>query len=341
MNSSGSPVLPRVGWAVTPNAKATQVGTAHPTLRESQTAAPFPMPTVARLQVTSGPDRGKSFDLKDELIHIGKGLGNQVVLSDPSLAEHTASIVSRNGRYAIYTSLAGGIEVEGNPIPPERWVWLPPEASVKLSPRTQCQFVSPEGEDATEPEPPPAAEAKSRKASDPEPAVEKAKKASRKNIAKFITDGPGDPLVKLGGDGHLPELRLAVGHVREREATDKSSNPWLLYTAIGASFLLSLALLFIDAETTTEGTDKSQARREIARYYGEENETLAAYQMALRRAKLAHSRKDYAAERAEYRSVLRLLRAEGQDQSISGLTGNRNQRSDDELESLVTTLLSD
>ena len=305
-------------------------------------SAPFPMPNNARLQVTSGPDRGKSFELKEELVHIGKGSGNQVVLSDPAMAEHSASIVSRNGRFAIYTSLAEGIEVEGNAIPPERWVWLPPEASVKLSSRTQCQFVSPEVEDAVEPpEPPRTAEARARKGSEPEQSVEKAKKASRKNIARFITDGPGDPLVKLGADGHLPELRLAVGHVRERDATEKSTNPWLLYTAIGASFLMSLALLFIDAETTTEGTDKSQARREISRYYGEENEPLAPYQMALRRAKLAHSRKDDTAERNEYRYVLRLLRAEGQEQSISGLTGNRNQRSDDELESLVTTLLSD
>src|SRR5262245_57693624 len=76
------------------------------------------MTTHAKLVVTTGPDRGKMFDMTEELIHVGRGSENQIVLSDPALSEHQMSIVSRNGRYAIYTPTAEGIEVEGNVIPP-------------------------------------------------------------------------------------------------------------------------------------------------------------------------------------------------------------------------------
>jgi len=354
----------------------------------------------AKLSVTTGPDRGRTFDLDDELVHIGRGAGNQIVLSDDTLAEHQASIVRRNGRFAIYTTAIDGIEIEGNPIPPERWVWLPTEASIRISRRTLCQFVSPDADGSadrssdasrqslsqgdysrgdtprpetprTEPErasertadvgkmkrptlrpgpqavspPPTTAAAPVEQA--PEPPenssdVPKQKRA-RKNTARFITDGPGDPLVKLGADGHLPELRLDAGSMRAaRESTaTKQTNPLIFLAAIGASFLFSILMLFMDMGSPTEKTSKGAAREKIEHYYGEKDEPLEPYQLALRRARQANSRHDLADERMEYRSVLRLLRAEGAKKKLSGLTGNKRGRSDDELEALISTLLSD
>src|SRR5205807_4410492 len=51
--------------------------------------------------------------------------------------------------------------------------------------------------------PPPGSDASARRRA----ALDRGEKKSR-TIARFITDGPGDPLVKLGEDGHLPELML-------------------------------------------------------------------------------------------------------------------------------------
>lgn len=99
------------------------------------------MSATAQISITTGPDRGKVFDVVDELVHIGSGPDNQIVLLDTMLAEHQASIVSRNGRYAIYTMLADGAAIDGNPIPAERWVWLPDGARVRLSARTTFQFT--------------------------------------------------------------------------------------------------------------------------------------------------------------------------------------------------------
>lgn len=299
------------------------------------------MASRARISITTGPDRGKLFELRDELVHIGKGTDNQVVLSDPSLADHQASIVSRNGRYAIYTSVAEGIEVEGNPIPPERWVWLPTEANIRISRRTICQFVSTEGDDRpAEPE-----TDRNRRVAEPPPlpGEDKPRRSEAKNkktIARFITDGVGDPLVKLGADGHLPELRLDAGRASEqRDNTPRQTSPLLLVAAIGGSFLLSILMLVLETETNSEQLDKTQARLQIEKYYGEPDETPEPYQLALRRARLATSRRDRESERFEYQRVLKLLRAEGHERKVAGLTGNRRGRSDKELETLIGVLL--
>ena len=52
----------------------------------------------ATITVTRGPARGEFFELSEELVHIGRGEGNQLVLADDDLAEHQASIAFRNGR---------------------------------------------------------------------------------------------------------------------------------------------------------------------------------------------------------------------------------------------------
>src|SRR6516165_2169388 len=204
------------------------------------------MSVCARITVTSGPDRGKVFELTGEMVRLGKAPHNEVVLSDALVSDQHASIVRREGRFAIFTPFAEGLEVDGTEVPSERWVWLPESATIRVGQRTSVDFVvnggdvppaagvaedagsqsisgraaetirSPgsgssvvlpgrrtgngKGRRSTEiPRPGSDAPARSRRA-----AGERGEKRTR-TVARFITDGPGDPLVKLGEDGHLPE----------------------------------------------------------------------------------------------------------------------------------------
>jgi hypothetical protein len=106
------------------------------------------MDSRAKITVSSGPDRGSTFPLDDELVHIGGDADNHVVLRDPTVEEYQASVVRRGGRYAIFTPLEGVVEVDGNVIPPECWVWLPASARIRLSDRTWVQFTGGSGGDA-------------------------------------------------------------------------------------------------------------------------------------------------------------------------------------------------
>ena len=90
--------------------------------------------------VTTGPERGKVFELEGELVHIGRAPGNQIVLEDPGLADHQATILHKNGRYAIFRPDESDVEVDGSEIPCEQWVWLPLEAKLQFGRRTSCQF---------------------------------------------------------------------------------------------------------------------------------------------------------------------------------------------------------
>src|SRR5205085_10831757 len=110
-----------------------------------------------------------------------------------------------------------------------------------------------------------------------------AKAGKKSTVARFITDGPGDPLVKLGEDGHLPELNLTEGeHRRKRQAEKSQSNPLLLVGAIALSFLMSLLVLFVDfGSIGVSTTSKAQARREITEYFGGEKEPPKPYQLSL------------------------------------------------------------
>ena len=180
------------------------------------------MDASATIHVTGGPDAGKSFALVDELVHIGRGRDNQVVLSDEGLAEHQASIVRRNGRYAIYAPQAGSVQVEGSEIPAEKWVWLPQAATIKLA-GTVFRLEAVQGENGAAATPPPESTptptpGKSRpKTTPPGPKKEGSERAKKKarpaekqpQVARFISDRTGEPLVRLGEDGQLPALELA------------------------------------------------------------------------------------------------------------------------------------
>ena len=100
------------------------------------------MNETATLTITTGPDRGKVYQLNDELVHLGRGPQNQVALSDLNVADHQASIVSRDGRYAIFTPVDRSVEVDGATIPSKRWVWLPTEAKIQVSDHTALQRLA-------------------------------------------------------------------------------------------------------------------------------------------------------------------------------------------------------
>jgi hypothetical protein len=300
------------------------------------------MTPSAKITVTSGPDRGKFFEVIDEMIHIGKAADNELVLSDPTLGDRQASIVCRNGRHAIFAPETDEIEVDGTRIPADRWVWLPESAHIKLSRRTALEFLallpldaSASSEDvAAEPEPPPAKPARQ---AAPEPGTRaedtpRTKRAGGKRdakradkpapkVARFITDQAGDPLVKLGEDGHFPELMLLEGQDAAPVAVEtQKSNPWLLIAAFACSIGLSVAMLFLDLEVTgSSAQKKAAARKAITAYYGVDSTTLEPYQIALRQAGRAFSQGNANLEKKRYRDVLRMLRAENKN-PLTGLT---------------------
>src|SRR5262245_25961882 len=100
------------------------------------------MVASARITVTAGPDRGKVFQLTGEMVRLGKGLDNDVVLTDAQVGDHHASIVRREGRFAIFTSVSKGLDVDGTEVPPERWVWLPSSATIRIGQKTSVEFVA-------------------------------------------------------------------------------------------------------------------------------------------------------------------------------------------------------
>ncbi|MBI3860719.1 MAG: FHA domain-containing protein [Planctomycetia bacterium] len=347
------------------------------------------MPATARITVTAGPDKGRVYELTTEIVRLGRSPENEVAFTDSQIGDQHASIVCREGRFAIHTSVADGLEVDGTSVPAERWVWLPDTASIRIGARTSIEFVSggesgggapaerqaatgavaagatvrptgsatatgsvaipreksARGKRTTEsPAPGSDTQARSRRSGDRE------SKNRRTTVARFITDGPGDPLVKLGEDGHLPELALNEARTGERRETGpKQSNPAVMLGVIGLSVGITLLMLFMDVGSYGgNARAKADAREEIKDYYGKEGEALKPYQEHLREARRAHSRRDYQTERRAYREVLALLRSESKDKvnRWTGITGQwkkgeGNAKSDERLEELIGILLSE
>lgn len=304
---------------------------------------------ACRIVVTTGPDRGKVFEIEEELAHIGRSADNHVVFDDPGMSEHHASILQREGRFAIYRQKTAEVQVDGGEIPSEKWVWLPTNSRLQFGRRTACQFSYEEVASEAELAPGAAAQPKtpsavvvSEDASQAETGSRKKaeKKTKRKKqVARFITDH-GDMLVELGADGQLPELSLDDAATnRERSAKSKESNPYLLYAVLALSFSLSLGLMLLDAgSTSSSALTKEEARHSIVHFYGKEGDELKPYQRALRAARLAHSRGDLRAERQEYRKVLNELNSEDINQHL-GVTGHHH--TDEELRKLIGALLTE
>lgn len=329
----------------------------------------------ARLLMISGPDEGKVFGLTSELVHIGTGPGNQVVLSDITLAEHQASIASRNGRFAIYVPPGQRVEVEGAPIPNDKWVWLPAAAAMRMGAATVCRFESSAqgvvngaaagagqtltvptvkpgstadpGAGSTDEGTPVPADGKKREGAGTKRKKAAAGRKSQSQVARFITDRPGDPLVKLGEDGQLPELALADAAARQAAEAPKEKNPLVLYAALTCSFVLSLGMLLLEppGSNTASLTAKAAARQEIQEYFGREDGSLEPYQQALRQALIEAARGNSREERQYYRRVLQMLNAADvrDPANLNGLTGRytgRGRKSDDDLRELLQQLLS-
>lgn len=292
----------------------------------------------ANLAVTTGPDRGRTLPVTEELVHIGRSPENHLVLSDDGVADHQLSIVFRGGRFAIYTPLEQAVEVDGNVIPHARWVWLPETAKIRVSERTVLQFAE-TGAAAVSTVRDAAADsvtAEAPKKNGVKPAPKKRKKEAA--VAKFITDRSGESLVKLGEDGQLPELSLT--EAADRAATrekPKETNPLLVYGLLAMSFVASGALLLIDVDLGgSAAQERAEASVKLKAFYGAEGQPIAPWQQLLRDARLSASRGDRVGERRAYRRVLEMVNSEDNNK-FTGLTGDPKR--DDELRGLIGTML--
>jgi hypothetical protein len=314
------------------------------------------MSPAATITVTDGPDTGRAFPLSDELVHIGRGADNQVVLSDGALAEHQASIVRRQGRFAIYSPESGAVQVDGNDIPPERWVWLPRTATIQLGTQTILRLDSHEtplpGSAESTPTPVTGRSRSAATRKDGERSRRRSRNGdARPQVARFINNRTGEPLVKLGEDGQLPALELAeLAEERPRERREaRKSNPLLLYGVLASSFVMSLVMLVVDPEarSAADGREDAEARAVLQEFYGDPQQSLLKYQTLLREALVHQSQGDFAGERDAYRQILRMLNStdiRNPKSSPNGLTGRqtgRGRSSDDELREALLTLLSE
>jgi hypothetical protein len=311
----------------------------------------------ATITVTNGPDSGRAFALSDDLVHIGRGADNQIVLNDRALAEHQASIVKRNGRFAIYSPESGAVQVDGNDIPPERWVWLPRTATIHLGAATVVRLDSHETPVPGSPDSTPtpltgqARPGSSSRRVDGERSRRRSRNGEhRPQVARFINDRTGEPLVKLGEDGQLPALELAeLAEEQPRERREaRTTNPVLLYGILACSFVVSLLMLVVDPQprSADERAGQAEARLALQEFYGDPQQALLPYQSLLRQALIDHARGNRAGEREAYRSVLRLLDSSDirSSENHNGLTGAQTRRgraSDDDLRAALLTLLSE
>jgi len=290
----------------------------------------------ARIVIHSGPDRGRVFPVEGDLVHIGRGTDNAIVLADPEILDYHFSVSYRNGQCALNAAAAGAVVANGQPLPPDQWVAVVPPTKLQVSGATELEILANEDLTASTTSSvtqswtdDSSTEAK-RKAAGAGGAKVKKKTRSTgaRQVAKFITDRPGDPLVRLGGDGKLPELALTEKAATRREAKAPSQS-YLIWVVMAVSVLMSVGMLLIDAEpTTSRGDSRATARRELASYYRGEVSTLQPYQIYLRNAVLAHAQGDAANERKNYFRVLDLLDAADirDPANLNGLTGKQTGR---------------
>jgi hypothetical protein len=189
--------------------------------------------------------------------------------------------------------------------------------------------------DKVSPSAPPVAE---RPAPAPPPAP-----APRKKVARFIVAEASDSPLQPSADGRLPELQLDEGDAKGKRAAQAAPmNPWMLLSCLGTAAVLwaVLVLSLGQSEATPQSLLKDQKRQFIeSEYFGSgniEDKNLAPYQLLLREAQRAHTRGDVKTERANYRKVLHMLRAERAPDE-RGLTGG-SQR-DRKLEEAIAVLL--
>lgn len=293
------------------------------------------MSEPATITVTRGPARGQFFELEAELVHIGRAESNQVVLEDTNLADHHASIVFRNGRYAIFTPLPDAVSIDGSEIPPQRWVWLPGEANIGLGQRTSLRFATSLPDAASD-----NGDAEDGPAGKGQRKGRKGRRRKRQ-LAKFVTDAQGESRVQLGEDGQLPELSLDEELTGGKTEQKKSgSNSLLLSLVLVVSTALSIMLLIVEGPgigATNRGFEF--ARTELKKMLEDtkpktEAQPELAWRLLVRDALSAAARSDRTGEQVAYDRLLNLLNAE--DRRKSSLTGDEAR--DQRLKEMIATL---
>ncbi|QDT53334.1 hypothetical protein Pan44_13500 [Caulifigura coniformis] len=308
----------------------------------------------------AGPDEGRSFDVVQELAHIGRDADAQIVLTDPAVARHQASIARRGGRFALFTPFDGGAHVDGAAVPADRWVWLPSMADIQLGDETRVRFeaatngngvtteldLAPDATPAA-PEPAGAAPPAPKDGSSSTARRRRKKGESKRQVARFSVDAEGAPVVQLGADGRLPEFHLSDTPAPESEQqADAGVRPWLAIVAVVASGILSLALMLWTPQTGAPAGHSTRAAREaLTGFYGKDGADLTPYQKLLRQAAVEHSQGRFREERRQYLRVLDLLNSwdATNPRNLNGLTGRqtgRGKNSDRELRELLETLVA-
>lgn len=297
---------------------------------------------AVHLQITTGPDQGKTFPLESELLHIGRGDDNGVVLSDPSLGDFHASISQQDGQLSLYANEANQIRVGKVLIPGQQWVSVSVGATVHLGGQTEMRFVP--GDD-------PATLAPSAPNETAAPTTGRRRtprKESKREVARPITSRTAEVAVAFGAGLRFPEFSLATGNTPAKP-TDKpkESNPALLFTILAASCLSSAGLLLVDFEpsTVTPSQDQAAARWKLAAFYGTDSAQLEPYQKLLRQASVEHSQGNRLTERQLLKQVLGLLNSvdASAPENLNGLTGRqrgRGKASDKELHDLLQQVLN-
>lgn len=161
----------------------------------------------------------------------------------------------------------------------------------------------------------------------------------KKPVTAKIIQAEAQP-EEFGKDGELPTLQLKDDVKKKDDKGELKSRPIVLGLVICVSVLSSGLMLFLaDFSPKVDETVLNKARNEIRRFYSVRPDVeLKPYQLELREAQLAHSRKDRAGEIAAYRKVMNRFRAEDKSKFV-GVTGS--PEFDIQLEKLVSTLLGD
>ena len=258
-----------------------------------------------------------------------------MVLEDTNLADHHASIVFRNGRYAIFTLLPDAVSIDGSAIPPQRWVWLPGEANIGLGQRTSLRFATSLPDAASD-----NGDAEDGPAGKGQRKGRKGRRRKRQ-LAKFVTDAQGESRVQLGEDGQLPELsldeELTGGKIEQKKS---GSNSLLLSLVLVVSTALSIMLLIVEGPgigTANRGFEF--ARTELKKMLEDtkpktDAQPELAWRLLVRDALSAAARSDRTGEQVAYDRLLNLLNAE--DRRKSSLTGDEAR--DQRLKEMIATL---
>ncbi len=160
------------------------------------------------------------------------------------------------------------------------------------------------------------------------------------NTARFKTAATTTATIVPAADGKLPGLLLADGETVAAggQSGEKGVPLWLACLAIVGSTLLSLLLLVGDGPVKQSVASRhSEAREQLAQFFGNDTTALRPYQILLREAQQAHSRGDRATERQRYRQVLGLLRSEkrSKNETVTGIPSE-----DEQLAQWLSVLLS-